>query len=100
MGLGVIKSSKDVEQLALSVPDTGSSIGPAFAGLGAPALGSARARNHRRVNARQHGRAYCPRGSRGIALQVADVLDAMREDCGLPIAQSCESTEEPPPMIC
>ena len=48
-GLGLIRTSSDVEELARSVPDNGGVyLVPAFAGLGAP-LGSLRARHDRGI---------------------------------------------------
>lgn len=87
-GLGIIKSSAEVEKLAMSVPDTGGVyLVPAFAGLGAPHWDP-----HARAAivglTRGSTAAHIARAAlEGIAFQVADVLDAMREDCGLPIAQ-------------
>jgi glycerol kinase len=87
-GLGVIKTSKDVEQLATSVPDTGGVVlVPAFAGLGAPHW-DPHARGIIVGLTRGSTAAHIARAAlEGIAFQVADVLDAMREDCGIPIAQ-------------
>ena len=87
-GLGIIRSSAEVEALASSVPDNGGVyLVPAFAGLGAP-----------------HWDAYArgaivglTRGSTGghiaraaleaIAYQSADLLDAMQADAGVPLAE-------------
>ncbi len=83
-GLGLIRSSSEVEALAASVPDNGGVyLVPAFAGLGAPHWDP-------------HARALIAgltRGAtaghialaalEGIAYQVADVLDAMTADAGL-----------------
>jgi glycerol kinase len=83
-GLGLIKSSGDVEALAASVPDCGGVyFVPAFAGLGAPhwdqyARGSIVGLT-RGTTAGHIARAALE----GIAFQVADVLDAMRDDSGL-----------------
>ncbi len=87
-GLGVIKSSRDVERLATSVPDTGGVyLVPAFAGLGAPHW-DPHARGTIVGLTRGSTAAHIARAAlEGIAFQVADVLDAMREDCGIPIAQ-------------
>lgn len=75
--------AKDIEALALSVPDSGGvMIVPAFAGLGAP---------HWRPDARgtitglTRGttRAHLARATlEGIALQNVDILRAMERDCG------------------
>jgi glycerol kinase len=87
-GLGIIKSSTDVEALAASVPDCGGVyLVPAFAGLGAPywdqyARGSI-AGITRGTTAGHIARAALE----GIAFQVADVLDVMREDSGIAVNQ-------------
>ena len=87
-GLGIIKSSADVEKLAASVPDCGGVyFVPAFAGLGAPhwdqyARGSI-AGLTRGTTAGHIARAALE----GIAFQVADVLDAMRQDSGIQLNQ-------------
>ncbi len=87
-GLGVIRRSSDVEALALSVEDSGGvAFVPALTGLGAPhwdpyargaVLGVTRG-----TTAGHIARAALD----GIALQVADVVDAMRQDSGLPMTQ-------------
>lgn len=85
-GLGIIKSSTDVEALAASVPDCGGVyLVPAFAGLGAPhwdqyARGSI-AGLTRGTTAAHIARAALE----GIAFQVADVLDVMKDDSGIPV---------------
>jgi glycerol kinase len=83
-GLGLIKSSAEIEALAASVPDAGGVyLVPAFAGLGAPhwdqyARGSI-AGLTRGTRAGHIARAALE----GIAFQVADVLDVMKEDSGI-----------------
>jgi len=85
-GLGIIKSSTEVEALAASVPDCGGVyLVPAFAGLGAPhwdqyARGSI-AGLTRGTTAGHIARAALE----GIAFQVADVLDVMKDDSGIPV---------------
>jgi glycerol kinase len=87
-GLGLIKSSGEVEALAASVPDCGGVyFVPAFAGLGAPhwdqyARGSITGLT-RGTTAGHIARAALE----GIAFQVADVLDAMRDDSGIQTRQ-------------
>ncbi|MEY3173126.1 MAG: glycerol kinase [Planctomycetota bacterium] len=86
-GLGLIRNSADVERLALTVPDNGGVyLVPAFTGLGAPhwdpgarglAVGITRG-----TTAGHFARAALE----SIAFQVADVLDAMRQDSGIRIA--------------
>jgi len=87
-GLGLISSSADVEALAASVPDSGGVVFvPALVGLGAP---------HWRPDARgllsglTRGttRAHIARAVlEGVAHQVADILDAMSDDAGRPLAE-------------
>jgi glycerol kinase len=84
--LGIIKSAADIETLAGSVPDSGGVVFiPAFTGLGAPhwdphARGSITGLT-RGTTAGHIARAALE----AIALQTAEVLDAMRADSGLPI---------------
>jgi glycerol kinase len=87
-GLGIIRSSSDVETLAEAVPDNGGVyLVPAFVGLGAPhwdqsargaILGITRG-----TNARHIARAALE----SIAFQTMDVLDAMEADSGIKIKQ-------------
>ena len=87
-GLGLIKSSADVEALAASVPDCGGVyLVPAFAGLGAPhwdqyARGTITGLT-RGTTAGHIARAALE----GIAFQVADVLEVMQEDSGIPVPE-------------
>lgn len=87
-GLGLIQSSSEVESLAASVPDTdGVYLVPAFAGLGAPHWDSY-ARGAIVGLTRGTTKAHIARAAlEGIAFQVADVLDAMKDDSGLPMQQ-------------
>ncbi|HOJ69125.1 MAG TPA: glycerol kinase GlpK, partial [Candidatus Hydrogenedentes bacterium] len=87
-GLGIIGSAPEIEALAASVPDTGGVyLVPAFAGLGAP-WWDPRARGTIVGITRGTTRAHIARAAlEAIALQVADVLDAMREDAGLTITE-------------
>ena len=85
-GLGLIKSSADIEPLAASVPDCGGVyLVPAFAGLGAPhwdqyARGTITGLT-RGTTAGHIARAALE----GIAFQVADILEVMKEDSGVAI---------------
>ncbi len=87
-GLGLIKSSADVEALAATVPDCGGVyFVPAFAGLGAPhwdqyARGTITGLT-RGTTAGHIARAALE----GIAFQVADVLEVMEKDSGIPVAE-------------
>ncbi len=82
-GLGVIKSSSDVEALANSAPDSGGvSFVPAFAGLGAPDW-DPYARGAIIGLTRGTTTGHLARAALdGIALQVADLLGGMQDDAG------------------
>jgi glycerol kinase len=85
-GLGLIQRSQDVERLARQVPDSGDVVFvPALSGLGAP---------HWRPDARgmlagldrSSTRAHVARAVlEGIAFQVYELADAMRQESGHPI---------------
>jgi glycerol kinase len=85
-GLGIIKTSADVEKLAASVPDSGGVyLVPAFAGLGAPHWDQY-ARGVITGITRGTTSAHIARAAlEGIAFQVADVLEVMKEDSGIPM---------------
>jgi glycerol kinase len=80
-GLGLIKSSADIEALAAGVPDCGGVyLVPAFAGLGAP-YWDQYARGTILGLTRGTTAGHIARAAlEGIAFQVADVLDVMRKD--------------------
>jgi glycerol kinase len=83
-GLGLIKSSAEIEGLASSVPDCGGVyLVPAFAGLGAPHWDQYARGN---INGLTRGTTagHIARAAlEGIAFQVADVLDVMKDDSGI-----------------
>ena len=87
-GLGLIRTAAEIEPLALSVPDNGGVyLVPAFAGLGAPhwdpfARGTIVGIT-RGTTAGHIARAALE----SIAFQVADLLDAMAADCGIPATE-------------
>ena len=87
-GLQIIDSAQDVEALANSVADTQDVyLVPAFAGLGAPHW-DAYARGTLVGMTRGTGRGHLARAAlEAIALQVADVLHAMRADSGLALRE-------------
>jgi glycerol kinase len=87
-GLGLIKSSKEIEALAKSVPDNGGVyFVPAFAGLGAPHWDQF-ARGTICGITRGTTAGHIARAAvESIAFQVGDVLDAMNADCGLDLKQ-------------
>jgi glycerol kinase len=85
-GLGIIKTSAEVQQLASSVPDSGGVyLVPAFVGLGAPhwdpyARGSIFGIT-RGTTAAHIARAAVD----SMAFQSCDLLEAMRRDAGVPL---------------
>jgi glycerol kinase len=85
-GLGLIKSSAEVESLAASVPDCGGVyLVPAFAGLGAPHWDQY-ARGTITGLTRGTMAGHIARAAlEGIAFQVADVLEVMIEDSGIAV---------------
>jgi glycerol kinase len=87
-GLGLIRSAADVEALAASVPDSGGVVlVPAFTGLGAPHW-DPYARGALLGITRGTTAAHLARAAlEAIAFQVADVLDAMAADSGVPVAE-------------
>ncbi len=87
-GLGIIKTSAEVEKLATSVDDNGGVyFVPAFAGLGAPYWNQF-ARGTMLGITRGTTTAHIARASiESIALQTMDVLHAMNEDAALPIKE-------------
>ena len=87
-GLGLIRNSSEVEQLAAQVPDTGGVyLVPAFAGLGAPHW-DAYARGTLVGMTRGTNKSHIARAAlEGIAYQVGDVLQAMEADSGLKLKQ-------------
>jgi glycerol kinase len=82
-GLGIIRSSAEVEALAKSVPDNGGVyFVPAFVGLGAPHWDSY-ARGSIFGLTRGSTAGHIARAAvESIAYQVADLLDAMQRDSG------------------
>jgi glycerol kinase len=87
-GLGIIQRSDQIEALAASVEDSGDVyLVPAFAGLGAPQWDAA-ARGIIVGLTRGSNRAHLARAAlESIAFQTADLVDAMGEDAGHPLAE-------------
>ncbi len=85
-GLQIIEDASDMESLALSVPDNGGLLFvPAFVGLGAP-YWDQYARGTLLGITRGTQRGHMARASlESIALQTADVIDAMQKDAGIPM---------------
>ncbi len=87
-GLGIIKSSAQVEELASQVEDNGGVyFVPALTGLAAP-YWNADARGTIVGLTRATTAAHIARATiEGMALQVKDVVDAMEKDSGMPICE-------------
>jgi glycerol kinase len=87
-GLGLIRTSAEVEQLATTVPDNGGVyFVPAFAGLGAP-YWDPEARGTIVGLTRGSTSGHISRAAvQSIAYQTMDVLKAMEADAGLPISE-------------
>ena len=87
-GLQIIRSSAEVESLAEEVEDTGDVyLVPAFAGLGAPHW-DGHARGVLIGMTRGTGRAHLARAAlEAIALQSADVFEAMTRDSGFAVSE-------------
>jgi glycerol kinase len=87
-GLGLISTASEIEQLAASVKDNGGVyLVPAFAGLGAPHW-DPYARGVLAGITRGTTRAHVARAAlEGIAYQVADILELMRDDTGIDIQE-------------
>lgn len=85
-GLGIIKSSGEIEALAASVPDHGGvHLVPAFTGLGSPHW-DPDARGTIVGLTRGSTRAHIARAAlESIAFQSAELLQAMRADAGVPL---------------
>jgi glycerol kinase len=87
-GLGIIRTSGEVEALAASVPDNGGVyLVPAFSGLGAPHW-DPYARGALFGLSRGSTAGHIARATlESIAFQTADLLKAMEEDTGAPLAE-------------
>jgi glycerol kinase len=86
--LQIIREAAEIEELAASVPDTaGVYFVPAFSGLGAPHWDQY-ARGTIGGLTRGANRAHIARAAlEGIAFQVADIIDAMETDSGVPLQE-------------
>jgi len=82
-GLGIIKSSSDIQKLAMEVPDTGGVyLVPAFAGLGAPHW-DPQARGTIIGLTRGSAKAHIARAAQeAICFQSLELLQAMEKDTG------------------
>jgi glycerol kinase len=86
--LQIIRTSAEIEELAASVPDTaGVYVVPAFSGLGAPHWDQY-ARGAILGLTRGSSRAHIARAAlEGIAFQIADIINAMESDSGVPLSE-------------
>jgi glycerol kinase len=85
-GLKLIRTSRDVELLATTVPDNGGVyLVPAFSGLGAPHWDPYARGLVAGLTRGATGGHLARAALESIAYQVADVLDAMRADAGMKI---------------
>lgn len=87
-GLGIIRKSSDVEELAASVPDNGGLfLVPAFTGLGAPHW-DPYARGTMVGITRSTNKGHIARATlESIAFQTSDVLQAMMDDSGVSLSE-------------
>lgn len=87
-GLNIIQTAPEVEALAASVPDVGDTyLVPAFTGLGAPHW-DGHARGTLIGMTRGTTKAHIARAAlEAIALQVADVFEAMEKDAGFKLTE-------------
>jgi glycerol kinase len=87
-GLGLVRTAPEIETLAASVPDNGGVyFVPAFAGLGAPHW-DPYARGALLGITRGTTAGHIARAAlESIAYQVADLLDAMGADAGIPLTE-------------
>jgi glycerol kinase len=86
-GLKILSAAPEIEALALTVPDSGGVVFvPALTGLGAPHW-RPQARGALTGITRGTTRGHIARAAlEGIALQNRDIMNAMAEDLGLPLA--------------
>ena len=87
-GLGIIRSSSEIEALAASVPDNGGVyFVPALTGMGAPYWDQYA---HGTICGLTRGAtaAHIARAAlEGIAFQTMDIVDAMAKDAGMPLSE-------------
>jgi glycerol kinase len=87
-GLGIIKSSADVEKLAASVPDSGGIyLVPAFAGLGAPHWDQYARGTITGITRGTTAAHFARAALEAIAFQVAEILELMERDSGVRIKE-------------
>lgn len=87
-GLGVLDKSSDIEALAASVPDSGGVyLVPAFAGLGAPHWDAYARGTIVGITGGTTSAHFARAALDSIALQSADLVDAMRSDSAAPLSE-------------
>jgi glycerol kinase len=87
-GLGMIRTSSEVEPLANSVPDNGGVyFVPAFVGLGAPHWDSCARGAIFGLTRGSHAGHIARAALESIAFQVADLMDAVQIDAGTPLKE-------------
>ncbi|HEX4347136.1 MAG TPA: glycerol kinase GlpK [Vicinamibacterales bacterium] len=87
-GLQIIRKASDIEALAASVPDNGGVyLVPAFAGLGAPHWDPFARGTITGITRGTSGAHFARAALESIAFQVADLLDAMRADSRIALAE-------------
>ncbi|MDB6175669.1 MAG: putative Glycerol kinase [Chthoniobacteraceae bacterium] len=87
-GLGLVKSAEEIERLAVSVPDCGGVyMVPAFAGLGAPHWDQYARGTIMGITRGTTAGHFARAALEGIAFQVADILEIMNQDSGIPITE-------------
>jgi len=87
-GLGLVRTAPEIEPLAATVPDNGGVyLVPAFAGLGAPHWDSYARGTIIGITRGTTAGHFARAALESIAYQVADLLDAMRADAGVPVTE-------------
>jgi glycerol kinase len=87
-GLGIIRTSAEIEALAASVPDNGGVFFvPAFVGLGAPHWDQYARGSMFGLTRGTNGGHLARAALESIAYQVADLIDAIQRDSGTPVPE-------------
>ena len=86
-GLGIVKSSGEVERLAATVPDSGGVFFvPAFVGLGAPYWDSYARGTTLGITRGTKAGHIAGAAVEAMAYQTRDLVDAMQKDAGMPLS--------------
>ena len=87
-GLGIIRSSSEVEELAASVPDNGGVyFVPALTGLGAPHWDQYAKGSIYGISRGTKGAHIARAALEGIAFQTMDIVNAMQKDAGITLKE-------------